>query len=190
MRNSASNSYDGDEGTVEEPVGDGMDADIKAGRAFQNTRAADVALFQARSFADGAEMESAAVKVQAIQRGRHARRAPNISELSSDILAKIVAEAAAEFKQGMKLGNVPFELADSSEINVQQQLSRLRNAHRRRNTSTNASSARFRWGAATVLLRSGSNPHNPNQRAQNLLPTVVLPRGAVSPQLRYVHPRG
>lgn len=95
----------------------------------------------------------AAAKVQAIHRGRQSRRnVSDLTQLSTARVAEIVSAAAKQFIGDIKdpKAGDPFELTDCSEVIVQQQLSRLRNLHRRRNTPKNASAARFRWGAATV----------------------------------------
>ena len=149
----------GGDGGVPEVGGDGGEAESKPSTPpevqpnLETSRAA-LALFDA-------QMQRAATKVQAVHRGRLSRRKlSNIMQLSPAILAEIVNKSAKQFMQDIrnpKAGN-PFELTDCSEVNVQQQLSRLRNAHRKANTSKSASSARFRWGAATVCSACGSNP--------------------------------
>lgn len=149
----------GGDGEVAEVGGDGAVAEAKPPTPpevqpnLESSRAA-MALFDA-------QMQKAATKVQAIHRGRLSRnKLSNIMTMSPAMVAKIVTEAAKQFMEDIRnphAGN-PFELTDCSEVNVQQQLSRLRNAHRKRNTSKSASSARFRWGAATVRPARGSNP--------------------------------
>lgn len=128
-----------------------------------------------------AQMQRAATKVQAVHRGRLSRRSStNILQLSTARVAEIVKEAAKQFMEDIRnprAGN-PFELTDCSEVNVQQQLSRLRNAHRKKNTSKSASSARFRWGAATVCSACGSNPRagvHLRTAPRGLLPTRRAP---------------
>ena len=120
---------------------------------LESSRAA-MALFDA-------QMQKAATKVQAIHRGRLSRKKlSNIMALSTERVAEIVNKAAKQFMEDIRnphAGN-PFELTDCSAVNVNQQLSRLRNAHRKKNTSKSASSARFRWGGASVRSARGSNP--------------------------------
>jgi hypothetical protein len=135
----------------------------------------------------------AASKVQAIHRGRLSRRnVSDIMQLSTARVAEIVSAAAKQFIEDITdpTAGDPFELTDCSEVIVQQQLSRLRNAHRKRNTPKNASSARFRWGVATVCCACGSNLRLGNS-ARDLLPHVIaLACAAVSPEYRDVRGRG
>ena len=135
----------------------------------------------------------AAAKVQAIHRGRQSRRnVSDLTQLSTARVAEIVSAAAKQFIGDIKdpKAGDPFELTDCSEVIVQQQLSRLRNLHRKRNTPKNASAARFRWGVATVCCACGSNLRLGNSAPRSLPDVIALVCPAVSPRYREVRGRG
>ena len=135
----------------------------------------------------------AAAKVQAIHRGRQSRRnVSDLTQLSTARVAEIVSAAAKQFIGDIKdpKAGDPFELTDCSEVIVQQQLSRLRNLHRKRNTPKNASAARFRWGVATVCCACGSNLRLGKSAPRSLPDVIALVCAAVSPRYREVRGRG